>query len=178
MRGVGVRPDAVRDICDHYGVALEDFWHARDSAASRLQQAEIRAGNKPLYDDFETVRDLDATLGIVSSNQHETIEFILDHYEIRELFDTHYGREPTIDSLERKKPEPHYIERAVADLGADDALYVGDSPGDVVAAHAAGVDSAFVRRSHRADLNLDSEPTHEIAGLDELTAILDGERAR
>lgn len=176
---VGVRPAFVREVCARYDVAVEEFWRARDTAASRLQQAEIRDGNKPLYDDFAVVRELDAALGIVSSNQHETIEYILEHYELRDLFETHYGREPTIESLERKKPEPHYIERAVADLGvdADRTLYVGDSATDVAAAHAAGVDSAFVRRSHRTDLELDEQPTHEIEGLDELPALVAEPRA-
>ena len=54
----------------------------------------------------------------------------------------------TVESLERKKPNTHYVERALSDLDADAALYVGDSESDVVAADRAGLDSAFVRRPH------------------------------
>ncbi len=42
----------------------------------------------------------------------------------------------------------------------------------MLAAANAGVDSAFVRRPHREGYALDAEPTHEIAGLDELPALV------
>lgn len=59
---------------------------------------------------------------------------------------------------------------ALLDVGVDpgDALYVGDSETDLVAAERAGSDAAFVRRSHCADVELDAAPTHEVATLTEL----------
>jgi phosphoglycolate phosphatase-like HAD superfamily hydrolase len=111
------------------------------------------------------IEDLVHDFGIVSSNQHATIEFVLDHCELRDLFATHYGREMGVESLKRKKPNPYYLDRALADLGADAALYVGDSESDVVAAHRAGLDSAFVRRDHCEGVELSVEPDYEVEDL-------------
>jgi phosphoglycolate phosphatase-like HAD superfamily hydrolase len=104
----------------------------------------------------------------VSNNHHSTIAFVLDFFDLRSLFETYYGREKTIESLRVKKPNPHYIERALADLDSESALYVGDSESDVIAAHDAGIDSAFVRRPHSRTVDLSTDPTYEVQSLYEL----------
>ncbi|MFC4357448.1 HAD family hydrolase [Halobium salinum] len=176
---VGVAPDTLRSLAERYGVDRTAFWAARDRRSSEAQVAEVRAGRKRLYDDFDAVRSVagdDTPMGIVSSNQQATVDFLLDHHDVNHLFETAYGREPTPESLELKKPNPHYLRRALADLDADPeaTLFVGDSESDVVAADRAGLDSAFVRRPHRADAVLDADPTHELDGLDELPDLVDG----
>jgi HAD superfamily hydrolase (TIGR01549 family) len=118
--------------------------------------------------DIHTLANLDVARGIVSSNQQETVDFLLDHFEVSGLFDTAYGREDTIESLDLRKPNSHYIDRALSDLDADSALFVGDNESDVKAAHNAGIDSAFIRRPHRTDWDLDVWPTWEIDALDDL----------
>jgi phosphoglycolate phosphatase-like HAD superfamily hydrolase len=60
----------------------------------------------------------------------------------------------------------------LSDLGVENALYIGDSETDLVAAHRAGIDSAFLRRDHVADVNLSTEPTIEVATLEELVTQL------
>lgn len=171
----GVDPDWLAETCAGYGVDPADFWYERDRAAFLAQREATRAGEKPTYDDVAALDRLDGPLGVVSSNQHLTVEFLLDHHGLADAFDTHYGREPTLESLRLKKPEPHYLERALADLDVEGpALYVGDSAGDVVAAERAGLDSAFVRRTHSMDTDLPVEPTHEIESLDELPALSAG----
>ncbi|UIO99367.1 HAD family hydrolase [Halobaculum sp. CBA1158] len=168
---VGVSPGQVEEVCDTYDLTPREFWAMRDRTAFEAQRREVREGNKRLYDDIDVLRDLSAPLGIVSSNQHETVEFLLDHFGVRDLFDTAYGREPTVESLRLKKPNSHYIDRALADLEADTALFVGDNESDIEAADNAGVDSAFIRRPHREDWNLSVTPTYDIDGLDDLRAI-------
>ncbi|WP_435358191.1 HAD family hydrolase [Haloarchaeobius sp. DFWS5] len=155
-----------------YDLDVDALWATRDGTAAAHQIAEIRAGRKALYDDFDAVRALDQPLGIVSSNQHETIEAILAEFDLHDLFETYYGREPTTESIRLKKPNPHYIDRALSDLGTRDALYVGDSESDVVAAQNAGIDSAYVARPHRPADYLDVEPTHLLDGLDDLHDIV------
>jgi HAD superfamily hydrolase (TIGR01549 family) len=168
---VGATPKQVDDVCAAYDLEPEAFWRARDRTSSRAQQEETHAGRKALYDDIDTLDGLDAAKGIVSSNQQETVDFILEHFEISGLFDAAYGREATIESLDLRKPNPHYLERALADLDAESALFVGDNESDITAAENAGIDSAFIRRPHRRDWDLNVWPTWDIDALDDLHAI-------
>jgi len=168
---VGATPHQVATICGQYDLPRERFWRAREENMVEAQSAEARAGRKRPYDDIETLSDLDAAKGIVSSNQQGTVDFLLDHFSVRELFGTAYGREPTIESLDRRKPNSHYIDRALADLDADSALFVGDNESDIRAAENAGIDSAFIRRPHRTDWELNVWPTWDIDSLEDLHEI-------
>lgn len=193
---IGVTPDRLASVCADYGLDPARFWNARDHYSSHAQRAELRAGRATLYDDFDAVRDIDAPIGIVSSNQQATVEFMHDFFATRDLFDPIYGRTPTIRSLERKKPAPYYLRRAFDDLGvggrrepsslaadgpqaasspadAPDVLFIGDSESDILAARNAGVDAAFVRRPHREAYDLSVQPTFELDGLADVLA-LDG----
>ena len=51
------------------------------------------------------------------------------------------------------------------DLDATEALYIGDSEKDIVAAQRAGVDSVFLRRDHVTDTTLSVDPTAEVPDL-------------
>jgi HAD superfamily hydrolase (TIGR01549 family) len=168
---IGVTPDLLSTVCATYDLDPERFWRARDYHSSHAQRAELRAGRAALYDDFGAVRDIDAPRGIVSSNQQVTVEFMHDFFATHDLFAAAYGREPTIRSLSRKKPDPYYLHRALSDLDADVALFVGDSESDVLAARNAGLDAAFVRRPHRESYDLSVEPTYELDGLADLLDI-------
>jgi HAD superfamily hydrolase (TIGR01549 family) len=168
---IGVTPDLLSTVCATYDLDPERFWRARDYHSSHAQRVELRSGRAALYDDFDAVRDIDTPRGIVSSNQQGTVEFMHDFFATRDLFAAAYGREPTIRSLARKKPDPYYLHRALSDLDADAALFVGDSESDVVAARNAGIDAAFVRRPHRESYDLSVEPSYELDGLADLLDI-------
>ena len=168
---VGVDPATLADICDRYGVDPGEFWRIRDETASAAQVAAARKGQKTPYDDVDALRYLDASLGVVSSNQQATVDAILDHFGLAGQFEVAYGREPSIASLSRKKPSPYYIERALEDLDAETAIFVGDNETDVHAADNAGIDSAFVRRPHRRSIDLSCQPTYEIDDLHDLVSI-------
>jgi HAD superfamily hydrolase (TIGR01549 family) len=152
------------DLLREHGLAPEAFWHQRELTASLAQQAHTREGGKPVYDDVGALDALAVPLGLVSNNQHATVEFLLAYHDIA-TFETAYGRQPTLTGAARRKPEPYYLERALADLDATHALYVGDSEKDIVAAQRAGVDSVFLRRDHVADVTLSVEPTAEVPDL-------------
>lgn len=173
VRLVGCDAETVLGICDRYGVDADDFWRRRDANVSRVQRRAFDAGEKTPYDDIDAVERLAEghSVGVVSNNQHATVDHVVEGLGLG-FVETYYGREPTVESLRRKKPSPHYVERAVEDLGTEEAVYVGDSPKDVVAANRAGIDSAFVRRDHRRDTNLGTEPTYEVASLHELETVL------
>ncbi|WP_255148901.1 HAD family hydrolase [Halorarius halobius] len=168
----GVSPEQVQAVADRYGVDPEAFWRARDEHCSRVQRRAIDAGEKRLYDDVDALAALDRPLGVVSTNQQATLEHVVETFGDRlPAFESVHGRPPTIRSLRRKKPNPHYLERALDALDATRALYVGDSPHDVEAAHAAGLDAAFLRREHNADVEPDRSPEYELQGLEEIRTI-------
>lgn len=160
-------------IADDRGVDPAALWTAREEAAIEVQAEEIRAGRKTLYDDVGSLEALPVPRAIVSNNQHETVGTIVDHFDL-EGFSPWYGREPTLAGIERKKPTPHYVERAIEDLGAEKPLYVGDSRVDVEVAAVCGIDSAFIRRPHREGYALPREPTHEIDTLETIPSLLTG----
>ncbi|KAB1187609.1 MULTISPECIES: HAD family hydrolase [Haloferax] len=168
---INVSLEDVHTVAGAYDLDPETLFRVRDEFSSSYQCDAVADGRKVPYDDFDAIRRIDAPMGIVSSNQQATIDYVLDHLDAAELFGTAYGREPSLTSLHRKKPEPYYLELAMSDLGVESPLFVGDSDSDIAAANAAGVDSAFIRRDHRADHTPSPDPTHEVSGLDDLLAI-------
>ena len=159
--------------CDPFDLDPETVWPAREWAACWLQAREMDAGRKAPYEEVVDVLDgIDAGLGLVSNNQHHTVEYALDRFGLEDAFEAAYGRAPTVEGLCRRKPDPHYLDRTLSDLGTRDALYVGDSRVDVEAAARAGVDSAFVRRDHRAEYSPSADPDHEVADLAALVDLL------
>jgi phosphoglycolate phosphatase len=169
----GVTPESLHDISATYGVAPEALWDAREHHDEQSQFEQFRDGARDRYDDVDILADLTHPCGVVSNNHHSTVEFVLDHFGLDSHFETYYGRPKTVESLRHKKPNTHYLDRAMADLGGDEALYVGDSESDVLAAENADIDSVFVRREHSRDVDLSVEPTHEIGTLAALPDLLE-----
>jgi len=172
----GVTVDGLTDLCRAYDLDRETFWTAREQHDEQSQLSAFRDGRRTRYDDVSAIGDLSCPRGVVSNNHHSTIEFVLDSFDLDTLFETAYGRPKTIESLRRKKPNTHYLDRALADIDADSGLYVGDSQSDIVGAHRAGLDSVFVRRDHCREVSLSVDPTYEIeslAALPELVTVRD-----
>ncbi|WP_256297111.1 HAD family hydrolase [Haloarchaeobius salinus] len=161
----GVTPELLAELERTYGVDREALWDARERHDERSQFEAFRAGRRDSYDDATAVADIAQPCGLVSNNHHTTVEFVLDRFDFGEQFETYYGRPMTIGSISLKKPNTHYLDRALADLGGGSALYVGDSESDVVAAERAGMDSVFVRREHSRDVELSTDPTYEVETL-------------
>ena len=167
---IGVDHDWFHDTCERYGLDPASFWHARDTAASDRQIDLVERGEKRLYDDHATIRDIALPQAIVSTNQQRTLDHHLAFHDLDDLFTAVYGREPHPDSLWKKKPSPHYLELAMDDVDADAALFVGDSTSDVEAAHNAGIDSAYIHRDHNGGPG--REPTHHLESLHDLHDLL------
>jgi phosphoglycolate phosphatase-like HAD superfamily hydrolase len=167
----------IRRVCEVHDIAAEAFWPRHEARAAAAQRRALESGRKGLYDDVEALfgLDCDPEFGIVSNNQHRTVEHVVDVYDLADRFAVRYGREPSLEAVRLTKPSPHYIERSLDDLGLDPArdavLYVGDSNVGVLAADRAGVDSAFVRRPHRLGYELAAEPTYEFESLHDLATV-------
>ena len=186
LRALGVTPDPelfdafsvgaeraeISDQADRHGVDPGALWRCRDDAIETTLRAATRAGEKEPYDGVEALAGLGVPLGIVSNNQRRIVEFVLAAHGLADLFETVRAREPTLASLDRKKPAPVYLDRAVSDLGVERPLYVGDSETDVLAARHAGIDTVFLRRGHNADTSLSTDPTYEASTLEEVVELL------
>ncbi|ESS10232.1 MAG: haloacid dehalogenase family protein [uncultured archaeon A07HR60] len=99
----------------------------------------------------------------------------MDLFGLDKFVDSFYGRSPTLEGIEYRKPNPTYLQRAIVDLDARRPLYVGDSNGDIVAAERARIDSVFLRREHRSDYELTSDPTYEGTGLADVLSLIETE---
>lgn len=169
---VGEEIDPIYKACEEHDLDPEKLWARREANATRAQKEAIDAGIKGLFDDVDSLRKFDAKRGVVSNNQHATVEYIVEAFELQNLFSVTIGREPTLDGFLNRKPDPHYLEQAAALIEANTVLYVGDSNVDVIAARRAGMDVAFLRRDHRNGYELQAEPTYEIESLEELPALV------
>jgi len=166
--------ERLRSVCEKYDVSFEEAWRERERRAFEYQVDHIDEGKRAPYDDIDAVRRIAASnpSAVVSNNQHATAEYAAGALGLD--FDAVYGREPTVAGIERGKPSPYYVESALEDLGTRDALYVGDSPTDVIAARRAGIDSAFVARPHAPEpesLDGETKPTHVFDDLSALNGV-------
>jgi pyrophosphatase PpaX len=106
-----------------------------------------RAHNEPLHDELSCCAGVDEvlvrlkeegrTLGIVTAKRRATAELAFARVPLGHLFETVVGGDETA----RHKPDPDPLLLAAERLGVDpaDCAYVGDSPFDIRAAHAAGM---------------------------------------
>ena len=96
------------------------------------------------YDGIEelllSLQSQGASVGIVSLKPRRAGDLELDFIGLRRLI----GRAVWGDDVERPKPEPDGVLRAMTDLGADprSTLVIGDSPADILMGRAAGTQTA------------------------------------
>lgn len=153
-----------------HDVPVDDSWPRHETHAMAIQRARLKNGTEPLYDDVATLGDVDHPLTIASDDRHATIEHVLDVFSIDDRSGVAYGRGPTVEGAQVKKPDPRCTRRTMDELGVGSALYVGDSNVGVVAADCAGAGSAFIRQSRRDGYQLAVEPIYELNSLDKLLA--------
>jgi pyrophosphatase PpaX len=96
------------------------------------------------YDGIEellsSLNEQGASVGIVSLKPRRAGDLELDIIGLRRMI----GSAVWGDDVERPKPEPDGVLRAMADLGADPrkTLVIGDSPSDIIMGRAAGTRTA------------------------------------
>lgn len=76
-------------------------------------------------------------IGIVTNKARASTARVLDHFGLR----PYVGSVVTIEDVERPKPHPEPMHKAMRELGVkpEETVMVGDSPFDLLAARAAGV---------------------------------------
>ncbi|WP_426450587.1 pyrophosphatase PpaX [Paenibacillus sp. S-38] len=122
----------------------------------------------------ETLAKLHAAgirMGVVTSKIRKTTEMGL---KLTGIYD-YFGSIVTVEDVEKAKPDPEGIRKALQELGADPAtaLMVGDSHYDIEAAHNAGLPSVGVAWSLKGLEYLQGySPTHIIHDIEELLGII------
>ncbi len=168
--------DAVVTECNRLGIDPDRFWALKETYASAGTHDRLRSGERGLYDDVDAIADLPSrtSIGLVTNNRHETALFVADYLrtEFGAPFDVVRGRDPTFEGYRRRKPDPYYIDQALAELDATDGIYVGDRHKDVAAGAAAGLETAFLRRPHNHDRECPTAATYELDSLSALTEIV------
>ena len=109
-------------------------------------------------------------IGLVTSKKRPLAERGLQLHQLDSYFDIIVGEEDTQEH--KPEPEPLLYAARKLQLMPEDTLYVGDSPYDIMCAHAAGTQSAVVSwSSFRADELLELRPNyvlHSFADLEEI----------
>jgi len=116
----------------------------REAVQMAFRRYESRCIEGKSYDVLpgmpDLIKELKAagySLAVASGNCVPTIETILSRLDLIDAFELIYGRE----SVENNKPAPDQLLRIMEKLGAEkkDAIFVGDSIYDELAAKSAGI---------------------------------------
>ena len=91
---------------------------------------------------LQVFREAGLGLAVCSNKTEKLSRLILESLGLAGFFEAIVGG----DSLDRRKPDPAPVRACLAALGvtADEALFVGDGPNDVLAARAAGLPVVLV----------------------------------
>jgi pyrophosphatase PpaX len=164
------------------GPGLEAQMHAL--APDRVEELVrvYRAHNEPLHEELAWcpgiddvlvgLKDEGRRLGIVTAKRRATVELAFNVLPLEHLFDTVVGGDETA----RHKPDPEPLLLAAERLNVDprQCAYVGDSPFDIRAAKAAGMDAIAVTWGgihDRAKLEAE-EPDAIVDDAEELLGVL------
>jgi HAD superfamily hydrolase (TIGR01549 family) len=154
------------DACEQLGVPATKAWRRREQVASEIENETIADGEREAYDDAWTLNEFESPVGVVSNNRHETVSFVVEHLGIDAA--VAIGRDPTLPGYKRRKPDSHYLDRALSRLGSRDAVYVGDRYSDVRAARDAGVEAVLLDRDGDTGETGTPEPDRRVRSLTEL----------
>ncbi len=127
---------AGRDAEEAHGDDLREGWvEAYDQYLPHVQPFE---GAEQL---LQRIRDRGLRLVLASSGQRDHVDHYLDLLDARRL--AHDWT--TSEDAEETKPAPDLVETALAKVGAQDAVMIGDSTWDAKAAGRAGISTYAVR---------------------------------
>lgn len=149
-RHTGVLPDEVEfrdfwnvtphEVLKRYGDALLEEMYASFEEYYYANHHEHLIAYDGIEELLTTLTGDGASVGIVSLKPRRAGDLELDIIGLRRLI----GRAVWGDDVERPKPEPDGVLRAMHELGADprSTLVIGDSPADIMMGQAAGTRTA------------------------------------
>lgn len=140
---------------------IDDAMQQADSIAKKMLPSV------ELYPDalfvLEELHTRGYKLALITTSTHENVTHLLEHHNIKQLFDVIIAGDDTVNH----KPHSEPLELALKHLGGnkEDAVMIGDSDKDLGAAKNAGVDSIlFYPEEHEKFYSLEDlrshSPTH------------------
>jgi len=144
-----VKGELPRSWVEKLGVNHVEFWKAIDKANLKYRKWAAERGLIRAFPDVEVLKDfkqMRLKMAAVSNASQECTEFVLELFDLKKYFDIILGKD--YGYLDGAKPNPYLIEKALKALGIspEEALVVGDSLSDILAAHRAGVRAVQVMR--------------------------------
>ena len=143
------------DIHKYFGIAADkilfqlmdqDPVKAQVAFEHFLDHQKLLAEDTKLFNGIpellSTLKDRQIPLGLVTGRHARDLNIMLDVYQLQ----PHFSIMVTDDQVSAPKPNPEGILKATSHLGIlpQNALYIGDSPMDIEAAHRAGSTSIAV----------------------------------
>ncbi len=78
---------------------------------------------------FRELKEKEVPLGIVTGRPKEDLEFVLERFGLRDLFDVTVD-EDDVGNRDLRKPHPYPLHLCMELLGAEEGVYVGDNNAD------------------------------------------------
>jgi len=141
-----------------------EVWPRRERRLSETERDAIRSGTREPCADvgaIDRLADEPVSLGVASNARHDTVRCAVEHRPFDAAATAVRGQHPDPDDWHRQKPDPDYVVDVLDSVDARTGAYVGDSETDVLAAHRAGIESAFLRRPHNRAVEPSPDPTFE-----------------
>lgn len=172
------------EIATCFGIPYERFteWGIEDVDIAIDEMDKLAVKLLPeveLYPDalfvLEKLKNSGKKIALITTSLRDNVIMLLDEYNLHDYFDTVIAYEDTT----KHKPNPEPLEKALRELGGtkEDAVMIGDTDKDIVAANNAGVESIlFFPDEHSKFYKLDElkkfEPTHIIADFRQLLELV------
>ena len=108
-------------------------------------------------------------VGIVTARRKDSLEHILELFNMKEYFDVLIG----YYDVQKQKPDPEGILKAIGDTQYEEVYYVGDSAGDILAGKNANVKTiAYLWMEERKEVLRNSDADYYIEDLLEVRDIV------
>lgn len=168
----------MHDIIEHYAVIGNESAHSdvKEYAYDLMEDLEVEgaATTRPFPDTIPALQALKKDglkMGIVTNSARKAVDIVLKRYPLGRYFDVITTR----DDVTVIKPDPGIVRYALEVLGvdSDECFFVGDAPGDMMAARSLQMVAVGIPRgSATKEALLSANPDYLIQTLNDLLDLI------
>ncbi len=120
------------EICKEFGISDEDFWKTRNRFYIEEKMKAIKNKEISSFTDINSLHKLKEKymLAIISDSPQEIVEFFVEEYGCKELFECVIGRGSNLKDLKNLKPSSFPYTKLMENIQCKKLFYVGDSKKD------------------------------------------------